>query len=265
MRLRQLDLELFGGFTNKKFDFGLKRDAGISEFHLIYGLNEAGKTTTMEGYLRLLYGFPLREPYDFLHQRKNLQVSGLLEIDGVETSFTRVPTRDPSLRDAQGRKLPNSALQAHLSGLSEQDYRRLLCLDDRTLEDGGEEIARAKGNVGRLLFSAGQGISGLSDVLDSVREEADGLYRKQASKTRLAGLKKEHVEVEKQIRELDVSASQYRGLKKAADEALAKETQVSERRKELFTAKAQLDASIKALPLLGEIGALDEKLANFGT
>lgn len=209
IRLRQLTLDLFGGFTGKQFDFGPRRDVGSPDFHVIYGPNEAGKTTTMEGYLRLLYGFPHREPYDFLHQRKNLRVSGLLDIDGTETAFTRLPTRDPSLRDTHGQELPNSALQAHLSGLSEEDYRNLLCLDDLTIENGGEEITRAKGDIGRLLFSAAAGISELSEVLDKVREEADGLYRKRASSTRLAALKKEHAEIEKQIRELDVSASQY--------------------------------------------------------
>ncbi len=265
MRLRQLNLDFFGGFTGKQFDFGGRRDVGTPDFHVIYGPNEAGKTTTMEGYLRLLYGFPHREPYDFLHQRKNLRVSGLLDIDGTESAFTRLPTRDPSLRDAHGQELPNSALQAHLSGLSEEDYRNLLCLDDLTIEKGGEEITRAKGDIGRLLFSAAAGISELSDVLDNVREEADGLYRKRASSTRLAALKKEHTEVEKQIREIDVSASQYRGLKKAADDALLEEAQVSKRRKELFAAKARLDTRVKALPVLGEIGVLDGKLADFST
>lgn len=265
MRLRQLNLDLFGGFTGKQFDFGPRRDVGTPDFHVIYGPNEAGKTTTMEGYLRLLYGFPHREPYDFLHQRKNLKVSGLLDIDGTETAFTRLPTRDPSLRDAHGQELPNSALQAHLSGLSEDDYRNLLCLDDLTIEKGGEEITRAKGDIGRLLFSAAAGISELSNVLDKVRDEADMLYRKRASTTRLAALKKEHEKVEKQIRELDVSASQYRGLKKSADDAQLEEAQVSKRRKELFTAKARLDARIKALPALGEIGVLDGKLADFST
>lgn len=265
MRLRQLNLDLFGGFTGKQFDFGPRRIVGTPDFHVIYGPNEAGKTTTMEGYLRLLYGFSHREPYDFLHQRKNLKVSGLLDIDGTETAFTRLPTRDPSLRDAHGQELPNGALQAHLSGLSEEDYRNLLCLDDLTIEKGGEEITRAKGDIGRLLFSAAAGISDLSYVLDKVREEADGLYRKRASSTRLAALKKEHAEVEKQIRELDVSASQYRGLKKSADDAQLEEAQASKRRKELFTAKARLDARIKALPVLGEIGVLDGKLADLST
>ncbi|RID90698.1 hypothetical protein D2N39_16985 [Gemmobacter lutimaris] len=265
MRLRQLDLELFGGFSGQSFDFGAPRGDGEPDFHVIIGRNEAGKTTTMEGFLRLLYGFPHREPYDFLHQRKNLRVSGVLDIDGTEMAFTRLPNREPSLRDARGAEVPNSALQAHLGGLSEEDYRNLFCLDDATIERGGEEITRAKGDIGRLLFSAAAGISDLSEVLDRVRAEADGLYRKRASTTRLASLKKDHAEVERQIRELDISAAQYRKLKQAADEADAEEKRALEHRRGLFAAKAQLEARGRALPLLGEIDALGARLVPFAT
>ncbi|MCD9149051.1 AAA family ATPase [Pseudophaeobacter flagellatus] len=91
MRVQKLSFDFFGRFTDKSFDFG-KAD-GPSDFHIIYGPNEAGKTTTMEGYLRLLYGFPLREPYGFQHQRANLQISGLIEIDGE--SYCQPPGKSP--------------------------------------------------------------------------------------------------------------------------------------------------------------------------
>ncbi|MFT6913243.1 MAG: hypothetical protein ACJAQW_001853 [Paracoccaceae bacterium] len=263
MRLRQLTLDFFGGFTGRGYDFGPRRAVGTPDFHVIYGPNEAGKTTTMEAYLRLLYGFPHREQYDFLHQRKNLRVSGLLDIDGTETAFARLPTRDGSLRDVHGAVVPDAALQSRLSGLSQEDYRSLLCLDDVTIEKGGEEITQAKGDIGRLLFSAAAGISDLSVVLDGVRVQADEIYRKRANKTRLAVLKKEHTEVERQIRAIDVPASQYRRLKQAVDEAHAQQTHVSAQRKTFFAAKAALEARLKALPLLGKIDALEERLAAF--
>ena len=152
MRLEKLNLDFFGHFTGKSFDFGVK--SGASDFHVIYGPNEAGKTTTMEAFLRLLYGFPHQDRYDFLHQRKNLRVSGVLYVDGTQLPLTRLSTRDPSLRDANDTPLPETSLAAHLGGLSETDYRHLLCLDDVTIEKGGEEIVSSKGDIGRLLFSA---------------------------------------------------------------------------------------------------------------
>lgn len=57
MRIEQLSLAFFGHFTSKALEFGKAGQA--SDFHVIYGSNEAGKTTTMEAYLRLLYGFLL--------------------------------------------------------------------------------------------------------------------------------------------------------------------------------------------------------------
>jgi uncharacterized protein YhaN len=74
MRLRRLDLSAFGHFTDHQMDFGVK--GGGSDFHIIHGANEAGKTTLMEGYLRLLFGFPNLEPYAFKHGRPNLRVGG---------------------------------------------------------------------------------------------------------------------------------------------------------------------------------------------
>jgi uncharacterized protein YhaN len=260
MRIRQLDLEFFGRFTGKSFDFGPAGNG--SDFHLIHGPNEAGKTTTMEAYLRLLYGFPRRgEPYDFRHQRKNLRVSGILEIKGAERRFTRLPLRSGALVDGNGSALPDSAIRAHLGGLAEEDYRNLLCLDDDTIEKGGEDIARARGDIGRLLFSAAAGLSNLSGVLAQVRATADSLYRRRASTTEMARLKKTLVEVEQQIRTLDVPASSYRKLKQAAEAARGQEDALRAERNRMRDLEARLRASRTALPLLAEMDMLRERIA----
>jgi len=184
MRLRRLCLDRFGHFTGRGFDFGPAGDG--PDFHIIHGPNEAGKTTAMEGALRLFYGFPHRESYDFKHQRKNLRVSALVEIEGTPRHFTRLPLRSGALADETGTALPEAALAAHLGGLGEGDYRNLLCLDDDTIERGGEEIAQARGDIGRLLFSAAAGVADPNTALDAVRDEATAIWRKSASKTRAA-------------------------------------------------------------------------------
>ena len=261
MRLRSLSLDRFGHFTDRQFDFG---EVGETpDFHIMYGPNEAGKTTTMEAALRLFYGFPLREGYAFKHQRSNLQVSGQLEIDGQLRRFTRLPKRSGSLVDEAGTALPETALSAHLAGLSKEDYRKLLCLDDETIERGGEEIAQAHGDIGRLLFSAAAGVADLSTVLAGVREEADAIWRKRASKTRVAELKRDLTHVEKDIRERDVSASAWRGLKTALAEARAAESEARAVRDALHERAAQIAAKRRAVPLLVEIDGLAELIAPF--
>ncbi len=261
MRLRRLSLDRFGHFTDRHFDFGVVGER--PDFHIIHGANESGKTTTMEAVLRLFYGFAHREGYAFKHQRKNLQVSGVLEIDGDPRGFTRLPGRSGTLVDEAGAAVPETALGAHLAGLSQEDYRKLLCLDDDTIERGGEEIAQARGDIGRLLFSAAAGVADLSTVLEGVREEADAIWRRRASKTRMAQLKRELTQVEKDIRDRDVSASAWRGLKKALAGAREAENEARKMRDALHEKSAQIATRRRALPLLGEIDALAEQTAPF--
>ncbi|WP_417607269.1 AAA family ATPase [Primorskyibacter flagellatus] len=256
IRLRRLDLDLFGQFSGKSYDFGPRRE-GASDFHLIHGPNEAGKTTTMEGFLRLLYGFPLREPYAFQHDRKTLRISGVLDLGDTETELTRLPTRNANLVDAQGKALPEQVLAAHLGGLGLDDYRNLLCLDDETIERGGEGIASAKGDIGRLLFSAAAGISDLTEVLGSVRGRADALYKKRSSKTRMAELKAELKDIDHRIREEDVTAGAYRALRQARDRAAQEEAEIGEVRAAHASDHAATLAMRDALPMLAEIDGLD--------
>ena len=254
-------LDIFGHFTDRHFDFGAIGEG--PDFHIIHGANESGKTTTMEAVLRLLYGFAHREGYAFKHQRKNLQVSGVLEIDGDPRGFTRLPGRSGTLIDEAGAVMPETALGAYLGGLSEEDYRKLLCLDDDTIERGGEEIAQARGDIGRLLFSAAAGVADLSTVLEGVREDAEAIWRRRASKTRMAHLKRELAQVERDIRDRDVSASAWRGLKKALAGAQEAENDARKVRTEINGKSARVASRRRALPLLGEIDALAERTAPF--
>ena len=259
MRLRRLDLEFFGHFAGKSYDFGPASDL-VSDFHIVYGPNEAGKTTTMEAYLRLLYGFPLREDYAFKHQRPNLRVSGVLELGGVEQMFTRLPLRANNLLNARGEAVPETALQSALSSLTVEDYRKLLCLDDETIEAGGKEIAESKGDIGRLLFSAAAGVSDLSAVLDQVSERAGAFYKKGGSKSDFAQLKRELDEVNTQIKDLDVSAAQYRSLRQAVEAAQGAEAALRAERKQALQTQAQLSARAAALPLAQRLTALEAAL-----
>ncbi|MGJ8544637.1 MAG: AAA family ATPase [Sulfitobacter sp.] len=261
MRIQRLSLDRFGHFNNRHYEFGPRSDR--PDFHIIYGPNEAGKTTTMEAALRLFYGFPLRETYGFKHQRSNLQVSATLDIDGQLREFTRLPKRSGALVDANGTALPETALSAHLAGLTEEDYRQLLCLDDDTIERGGEEIAQAKGDIGRLLFSAAAGVADLSAVLDGVREQADAIWKKRASKTRIAELKRDLAEVEKTIRERDITANAWRTLRKSLSDAQTAEQSARKVRSALQSTSAQIAAQRRAIPMMGEISALQTAIAPF--
>ena len=263
MRLAKLHLELFGHFEDAQFDFGGSVSPKDSDFHVIYGPNEAGKSTLMEGYLRLLYGFPKRDQYAFMHQRQNLSVSGVMDSEGEHLFVRRVPTNEPSLRDEHGSPMLENAIQSYLHGLPQDDYRKLLCLNDDTIAEGGEEIINAKGEVGRLLFSSTSGISNLSTILDEIKSHTDALYKKRGTTSEFAGLKRDVKEIEGRIKEYEISQAEYKRLKQEHENAVKAENEITQKRKLFFKQQEELKNQIDAIPLIAEYKELDEKLTPF--
>ena len=66
MRLIRLDLTRYGKFTDHSLAFG-DRPSGSPDLHVVYGPNEAGKSTALSALLDLLFGIEPRSRYDFLH------------------------------------------------------------------------------------------------------------------------------------------------------------------------------------------------------
>ncbi|MBX3584610.1 MAG: AAA family ATPase [Rhizobiaceae bacterium] len=262
MRLRRLDLTRYGKFTDYSVDFG-EHLAGTPDLHVIYGLNEAGKSTALSGYLDLLFGIEERTRYGFLHQGKAMEIGACLEFDGQAHEFKRVKQRSNSLLDAHGQPVNEAILSAPLAGLTRDAYRMMFSLDDQTLEDGGNAILESKGDLGELLFSASAGIAGISSILEAAITEADDIFRKRASSTKIAGLKRQIAELKSQRDDIDVQASAYRTLMTALEQA---EAAYDAAMKEIGTAKARHDEIARVLrahPLAAEYRRGEEQLSQY--
>lgn len=212
MRLRRLDLIRYGKFTDRTIDFGPKPTYGSPDLHIVFGLNEAGKSTALSGLLDLLFGIEERSRYNFIHEYSAMRLGGVLELAGVEHAFTRTKQRNNSLLDATGKPVSEMAITAHLAGLSRDAYATMFSLDDDTLEAGGKAILESRGDLGKLLFTASAGLGNASDTLNALEAEADALHRKQAQGTEIALLKKRLAELKARKDDIDTLASTYEGL-----------------------------------------------------
>src|SRR3546814_14381966 len=85
MRLSHLSLERYGRFEDCELNFR----PGIPDLHVIYGENEAGKTTSLAAVSDLLFGFPVRSPYNFLFDYSLLRVGAVLEDGGTTLACRR--------------------------------------------------------------------------------------------------------------------------------------------------------------------------------
>lgn len=243
MRLRRLDLTRYGKFTDYSIDFG-EHVAGTPDLHIVYGLNEAGKSTSLSAYLDLLFGIEERTKYGFLHQGKAMEIGACLEFGGQVHKFRRVKQRNNSLLDLHGQPVNEAVLSVPLAGLTRDAYRMMFSLDDQTLEDGGNAILESKGDLGELLFSASAGLAGISSILEAAVAEASGIFRKRASSTKIAGLKRQIADFKSQRDEIDVQASAHRALTTALRQAEAAYDEVT---REIGAAKARQDEIARVL------------------
>ena len=75
MRLKRLDLRAFGPFTDRTLVF----NSSVPGLHIIFGPNEAGKSSSLRALKALLYGFDQQTPDNFRHNYDQLLVGGCLE------------------------------------------------------------------------------------------------------------------------------------------------------------------------------------------
>ncbi|ESX03906.1 hypothetical protein X769_15630 [Mesorhizobium sp. LSJC268A00] len=252
MRLRRLDLIRYGKFTDGTIDFGPKPESG-PDLHIVFGLNEAGKSTALSAYLDLLFGIEERSRYNFLHEYSAMRIGGVLELAGSEHTFTRTKQRTNSLLNATGQPVSDVAITAHLAGLSRDAYTTMFSLDDETLEAGGKSILESRGDLGKLLFTASAGLGNASDTLNALEAEADTLYRKQAHGTELALLKKRLVDVKSRRDAIDTLASTYEGLEAERLDAAQQYDGTISDRAVLATRLDAIARYVRTAPMLADI------------
>ena len=261
MRINRLDLTRYGRFTDRVLDFGTM-DQGKPDLHIIYGPNEAGKSTTFSALLDLLFGIEHASRYNFLHPYPAMKIGASLQLQDATQELVRTKARVNSLSDDAGRALPDTLISAEFGDIDRDAYRMMFSLDDDTLEEGGDAILASKGNLGELLFSASAGLAGLSQNLSQLRSRADQFYRPGARKGELADLRVRLQEIEAAKTELDAksSAQAYGKLTEAHRQAQSEYQQALSLHGQTRNRIADIDAMLNALPHLHRLHELREKL-----
>ena len=261
MRIERLDLIRYGKFTGHTLNFG-EGAAGTPDFHIVYGPNEAGKSTLFNAWLDLLFGIETQSRFNFLHAYDTMRIGARLDLGDGPLTLARVKKRNGSLLDEADRPLPEGLLQAALAGVDRDAYRTMFSLDDKTLETGGEAILESMGDLGQLLFSASSGLAALSQHLADLHKQADAIHRPGGrSATRLRELKRALDELASRRKELDTAASAYGKLVRDRDQAAADYDTALGESARLKQRLGVVNALLSALPRLANLRRLRETLA----
>jgi len=177
MRFAELHLDRYGHFEDRRLPFPV----GACDFHMVYGANEAGKSTTLAAIADLLFGFPLRSPFNFRFDYPLLRVGAVLEEDGQRLACRRRKTRDHSLVDAADQPLDEGRLSALLHGLTRDSFATGFSLDQAGLRRGGAAMVQASDDLGQALFAAGSGLTDIAAVQTALDRELDAIWGKRFS------------------------------------------------------------------------------------
>ena len=95
MKLETLTLERYGRFE----DLTLDLTGNDVRLHIVFGPNEAGKSTLLSSVADLLFGIPMRSPYGFRFDYSQMRVGATIANDaGDRFSFKRRKGRGTSGR-----------------------------------------------------------------------------------------------------------------------------------------------------------------------
>jgi uncharacterized protein YhaN len=224
VRIERLDLLAFGPFTKARLSFEDK-PTGLQ---LIYGPNEAGKSSSLRAIVELLFGFQNRTNDDFLHPYAKLRVGAKLAFpDQTTLSIVRRKAAKNTLRDENDDAVVDeSMIQTHLAKVDRELFRHMFGIDHQSLRAGGREMVEGNGKVGETLFSAAAGISKLRTAQKSLLAQADELFKATAKSSKIRKLVDEYQELKKHQADSLVAAEIWKSRGENLARLLEKQTKL---------------------------------------
>ena len=258
MRFERIDLDRYGCFTEHTVTLGLAKSN--SDFHIVYGPNEAGKSTLRDACIDFLYGFPNRTEYDFIHAPDILQVGAAVSTASSHYEARRIKRKSNNFLSLNGNLNSDAGLKAVLGDVSRAGFEQMFSLNDDSIEAGGEGILRSEGDLGVLLFSAASGLSSLSAGLKDIQAHADRFYKKSARILQLKQLKDELRDIEIRLQNSDVLVSAYVKLREDEASTRQRHTDAKLERDGNAHRMAELKAIVDAVDPWRELQEYERKL-----
>ena len=260
MWLSRLDLTAFGKFTDVRLTLG-------PGFHLVYGPNEAGKSTTLRAIRQLLFGFDERTDDNFVHSNPNLRVGGVISSgSGDELEVIRRKTRKDSLRAGDDIAIIDPNRWTHLlAGIDETTFRQRYGIDYEQLVQGGHQIATGSGDLGDILFSTGSGVMDLNAVKKKLVDDAAEIFKPQGKKQRLNQSIVLLQEQKEKLREKLLSVSEWEEADRIRQDTLLRLEDVSTNLTKQTLDRDRYQRWQTAWPLVQELDSIEKELALLGS
>ena len=276
MKIRRLLLQAFGPFTQDEINLAGGGQRPETNLHLIYGPNEAGKSSALRAMIDLRFGIPPRSQDDFLHPSGQLRISGVfLTAEGEHIGLVRrkgrgvtlsrfdVGTGDP----ADSTEVPRQIEQALCGGLERAEFEAMFGLDHTRLRAGGDRLLKGEGELGSALFEASAGTHGIAAILAGLDADAKAFFNLhgRAQSATINEARRQLDEHRQQWRQAQIRPADWQTLNRAHEQARDGLAQIDRTLETLRRQENELTELRTVEPLLrehdralAELQALDE-------
>ena len=259
MRFEAISLESYGAFATRSLELGAP---GLT---IVYGPNEAGKSTFLEAIGDFLFGIPNNSPRGGMFSYDAMRIGATLTTeDGRRLTLRRRKGRGKTLTDPAGDAVDDSVLGQLLGSTSRERFQSLFGLDHEALREGGEHLLSAQGDIGRLIVEAGGGLRTLMARLDDIDAEAGKLFANRKSGDRVFYQALDAFTAADRAGKASLlTRDAYEKLRKAHAAAHERLAGLRGARRSLAAQSSALGRAIRVSPLLVEHGHLTNRLETF--
>ncbi len=264
MKFVRLEIEHYGIHSGLELEFEPAGDAG---FHLVFGPNEAGKSTLLALFRDVLFGFQHKHhPYDFGDRKGELAATATVELaDGSRLCFRRrkgqknTVTGEVLSGPDSAQKIDDDALTRVLGHASAELFRSVFAFSLTELSRGEQALVDA--NLSEALYGGSLGSLGsFSALSDSLGAEADALFTPQGRKKTINELLARIRDDTRALRELSVRPRDYSELRRRSTELDAASKSAHGTIAHLRQESGRLDRLQRALPKARRAAAASDEL-----
>ncbi|KAB2337124.1 AAA family ATPase [Cytobacillus depressus] len=254
------------------YGYGKLVDLEISdmqELQVIYGENEAGKSTIMSFIHSILFGFPTKLQTERTYEpKKGSKFGGKLTVDFPEKGrvvIERVKgkaTGDVTVLLDDGTTGDEELLKELLQQVDKSLFQSIFSFNLHGLQN----IHQMKGeDIGKFLFSAGAlGTDKLTRAENMLQKELESRFKPNGRKPVLNEMLKELNQLQKELKSAEQQNEQYWSLLKEKEKLEGEIANKQAEQAQLHNRNLKLEAWRSMQPLKIEEQALMEELTNIG-
>jgi len=262
MKINLFKLLAYGPFTDKILDFS----DGRFGLHVVYGPNEAGKSTALRALIGLLYGLGHRVEDAWVHEYDKLTVGASFSLpDGKVLNLTRYKRRKNDLIDEDtGKPFDQARLELYLGNMSRAGFEHAFGISHDSLRQGVESVLAAGGDLGHALFAATSGLNTLKQVMGKLEAQQNQLFTPRSQKAAInAGISQLN-KLRKEQRDASASHRKWKYMKSRLDDLQKQEKELTNRLNELTTEISLFSRYQDAIKYVAKLDKLQKDLEEIG-